>query len=106
MSGALTNLIFNIYVKMALFRKYNNYKTKAIYIRLITSIFLVYSLGLLGNYALEYLVIDSWLTLILSGAITFPFIILVCWVLLLDKPLKVMIFNLLASKLKLKQKSA
>jgi len=106
MSGALTNLIFNIYVKMALFRKYNNYKTKAIYIRLFASIFLVYSLGLLGNYALEYLVIDSWLTLILSGAITFPFIILVCWVLLLDKPLKVMIFNLLASKLKLNKKSA
>jgi len=106
MSGALTNLIFNIYVKMALFRHYNHYKTKAIYIRLFASIFLVYSLGLLGNYALEYLVIDSWLTLILSGAITFPFIILVCWVLLLDKPLKVMIFNLLASKLKLNKKSA
>ena len=106
MSGALTNLIFNIYVKMALFRHYNNYKTKAIYIRLFASIFLVYSLGLLGNYALEYLVIDSWLTLILSGAITFPFIILVCWFLLLDKPLKVMIFNLLARKLKLNKKSA
>ena len=103
MSGALTNLIFNIYVKMALFRHYNNYKTKAIYIRLFTSIFLVYSLGLLGSYALDELIIDTWVGLIVSGAITFPFIILVCWLLLLDKPLKVMIFNLLADKLKLKK---
>lgn len=101
MSGALTNLIFNIYVKMALFRHYNNYKTKAIYIQLFTSIFLVYCLGLSGAYALEYFAINTWLTLIVSGAITFPFIILICWFMLLNKPLRVMIFNLLSDKLNL-----
>jgi len=105
MSGALTSLIFNIFVKMALFRHYNNYKTQAIYQHLAKSIFLIYCVGFLGAYALESLNVDTWVELILAGAVTFPFILLICWFMLLDRQLKAMIFNLLTDKLKIKKMS-
>jgi O-antigen/teichoic acid export membrane protein len=103
MAGALTNLIFNVFVKMALFKHYNNYKTGEIYQRLAMSIFLVYSLAFIGSSTLERLAVDTWLELVFSAALAFPFIVLVCWFMLLPQNLKTTIFNLLADKIKLKK---
>ena len=67
------------------------------------SIFLVYSLGFIGSSLLERLAIDTWLELVLSAVAAFPFIVLICWVLLLTPKLKGMIFNLLVDKIKPKK---
>ena len=103
MAGALTNLIFNIFVKMALFKHYNNYKTSEVYQRLILSILLVYSLGFIGSSMLERLAVDTWLELILSAALTFPIIVLIAWFMLLPKNLQVILFNLFADNIKFKK---
>jgi len=99
MGAAISNLIFNIFVKMALFRRYNNYKTRSVYLGLIKSIFLVYSFGYLGSLLLEKLNVNTWFELIISGVISLPFILLTCWVMMLDRTLKEKILNLLTAKL-------
>ncbi|MBA6265144.1 oligosaccharide flippase family protein [Colwellia sp. Bg11-12] len=104
MAGSLSNLIFNVFVKMTLFKHYNNYKTREVYKRLAMSIFLVYSLGFIGSSLLESLAVDTWLELVLSATAAFPFIVLICWVLLLTPKLKGMIFILLVDKIKPKKK--
>lgn len=105
-AGSITSLIFNVFAKMALFRRYNKFNTREIYKRLIKSLFLVFSLGYLGSYFLEWSKVDTWFELVLSGIVAFPFIVLICWVLLLNKELKILLFNLLAERLKLKKRLA
>jgi len=98
MGGALTNLIFNVFVTMALFRRYNNYNTRSVYIGLLKSILLVYSLGYFGSQLLDKLNVNTWFELVLSGILSFPFIVYICWVMMLDKTLKDKIFGLLTAK--------
>lgn len=104
MAGAVTNVIFTVFVKMALFRHYNNYKTTEIYKRLVMTIFLVYSLGYIGAYTLNELEVNTWTEFIISAAITFPFIVLICWIMILNDSLKSIIFDLLIDKLNFKKK--
>jgi O-antigen/teichoic acid export membrane protein len=103
MAGALTSLVFNVFVKMALFKHYNNYKTNKVYQRLAMSVFLVYSLSFIGASTLEALAVDTWLALVVSAALVFPFIALIFWTMLLPQNLKDIIFNLLANKVKCKK---
>jgi len=103
MGGALTSLIFNTYVKMTLFRRYNNYNTRSVYIGLLKSIFLVYSLGYIGSQLLDVLNVDTWFELVLAGILSLPFIILICWVMMLDRVLKEKVLKLFKSKFNNKQ---
>jgi len=91
--GAVTGLIFNVFIKMRLFKQYNNYKTAGIYKNLCLSLFITFSFGYLGNYVLALLNVDTWVELVLAGIITLPFVILICWVLLLNKELQRLLFN-------------
>jgi len=104
MAGATTNFIFNVLVKMSLFRHYNDYKVGKVYLRFIVSVLLVYSIGFVGAALLEKLAIDTWLELIISGALAFPVVVLICWFVILDKALKEMITNLLVDKFNLNKK--
>lgn len=103
MGGAINSLIFHGYIRIALFRRYNNYKLAILYRRLFTSLFITFSLGFIGINILEQLNIDTWLEFIISATITLPIIIVVCWILLLDQSLKTMLFNLLIEKFKTKK---
>jgi O-antigen/teichoic acid export membrane protein len=102
MGAAVTSLIFNLLVRMALFKRYNDYKTAALYKSLALSIFITFTLSYLGSYFLGYFNIDTWIELILAGAVTFPFVVLICWTLLLNKELKHILFDALKGMTKLK----
>ena len=100
--GAAASLIFNVFIKMALFRYYNNYDMVAIYIRLAKSLFVTFSLGYIVAYILEWLKVDTWLELVVSGALIFPLVIIFCWALLLSKELQQKILTLLFEGLRIK----
>jgi O-antigen/teichoic acid export membrane protein len=91
--GAITSFIFNVFIRIALLKRYNDYKTSGIYKGLTLSIFITFSLSYLGNYFLALYNVDTWSGLILVGTITFPFIVLICWTVLLNKELKQILFN-------------
>jgi hypothetical protein len=103
MGGAITSFIFNVFVRIALFKRYNDYKTTQIYKGLIISILITFTLSYSGNYFLEYFNIDTWLELILVGMVTFPFVVLISWTLLLNKELKRILFDALKGMLKFKK---
>ena len=50
-------------------------------------------LGTAGSELLDYLAIDTWLEFLISATIAFPFIVLVCWFVLLDKGIKNILLN-------------
>lgn len=103
MGGAVTSFIFNVFVRITLFKRYNDYKTTEIYKGLVLSILITFTLSYLGNYCLEYYNIDTWLELILVGMVTFPFVVLISWTLLLNKELKHILFDALKGMLKFKK---
>ena len=41
-----------------------------------------------ASYLLDYLAIDTWVEFLISATLAFPFIVLICWVSLLDKDIK------------------
>jgi len=103
MGGAITGLIFNVFIKMWLFKQYNNYNTNSIYKGLFLSLFTTFALGYLGHYALKILNVDTWIELVLAGTVTLPFVILICWVLLLNNELKHLLFSSFKSIFKFKK---
>jgi O-antigen/teichoic acid export membrane protein len=102
--AAITSLFFNVFIKMRLFKYYNKYNTSEVYKRLLKSVFISFSLGYIGLQVLEWLHVDTWFELVLAGFLTFPFILIICWALLLNKELKILLFNLLAERLKLEKR--
>jgi len=103
--GAITSLIFNVFLKMALFRHYNRYEISGLFKKLLIASCIIFSLGFGGAELMSRLNVDTWLEFVVSAALTFPFIVAVCWFAILDKTLKKMIFNLFAAKLAKKQSS-
>lgn len=93
-AGALVNsAIFNVFAKIYLFKKYNNYNMRSLYWCLSKSLLITIILGVAGSSLLDYLAIDTWLEFFLSATLAFPFIVLICWVLLLDKGIKRVLLN-------------
>ena len=86
--GLVNSLIFNVFAKIVLFKKYNNYNMQGLYWCLSKSVLLTIILGMAGSYLLDYLAIDTWLEFLISATLAFPFIVLICWVSLLDKDIK------------------
>lgn len=86
--GLINSAIFNLLAKIVLFKKYNNYNMRGLYWCLSKSLLITVILGLAGSYLLDYLAIDTWLEFLLSATLAFPFIVLICWILLLDKGIK------------------
>ncbi|WP_162533689.1 oligosaccharide flippase family protein [Colwellia sp. Arc7-D] len=88
-AGAVLNsFIFNIFAKIVLFKKYNNFNMRGLYLCLSKSVLITVILGIAGSYLLDYLTVDTWLEFLLSATLALPFIVLICWVLLLDKAIK------------------
>ena len=104
--GAINALLFQVFAKMALFRRYNDYRTSQLYIGLIKSFLLTFGLGYLGAYGVAWLNIDTWLELIIGSALSLPITLFICWVFLLDKALKSMLLNLVRDKIKSKTQSS
>jgi len=86
--GVVNNTIFNVFAKIVLFKKYNNYNMGGLYWCLSKALLLTIVLGFLGSSLLGYLAIDTWLEFLITATIAFPVIVLVCWVLLLDEEIK------------------
>ena len=86
--GVVNSVIFNVFAKITLFKKYNNYNMRGLYWCLSKSVLITVILGFAGSYLLDYLTIDTWLEFLVSAVLAFPFIVLICWVLLLDKDIK------------------
>ena len=103
MGAAVTSLIFNVFIRMALLKRYNDYKTTALYKGLTLSVFITFTLSYLGNYFLERLNVDTWGELILAGTITLPFVVIICWTLLLNKDLKQLLFSAINSMFKVEK---
>ena len=100
LGSGITNSFFNIVVQMVLFKHYNDYKISVLYKQLFVALSLTYGVGFIGIYILDLLKIDTWLELVISGMLAFPFILLICWMLLLSKELKVKLYKLLTEQLK------
>jgi O-antigen/teichoic acid export membrane protein len=98
LSGAILNLIFSTYFKIKLFKRYNNFATKPVYKQLLVSLLVVYIFGFLGSYLLVSVNLTSWFELVLYSACTLPFIIITCWIFILDKKLKSLALNILTHK--------
>lgn len=103
LGAGITNTFFNIVVQMILFKHYNDYKVSGLYKQLFLALLLTYGLGFIGVYLLDWLKIDTWLELVISGTIAFPIIILICWVLLLNNELKAKLYDLIIGQLKSKK---
>ena len=103
LGAGITNSFFNVVIQMILFKHYNDYKIGGLYKQLFLALSLTYGVGFMGVYILDLLEIDTWLELVLSGIVALPFIVLICWVLLLSKELKVKLYKLLTEQLKLKK---
>ncbi|TWX67632.1 oligosaccharide flippase family protein [Colwellia sp. C1TZA3] len=86
--GVVNSAIFNVFAKVFLFKQYNNYNMRGLYWCLSKSLLITIILGIAGSYLLNYLAINTWLEFLLSATLAFPFIVLICWVLLLDKDIK------------------
>jgi O-antigen/teichoic acid export membrane protein len=86
--GLVNSAIFNVFAKTMLFKQYNNYNMRGLYWGLSKSLLITIVLGVAGSSLLDYLAIDTWLKLLISATLAFPFIVLVCWVFLLEKDIK------------------
>ena len=58
-----------------------------------------------GSTLLDYLAVNTWLEFLISAALAFPFIVLICWILLLDTGIKKIMLKHLIERLPLKIKS-
>lgn len=87
-AGLICSAIFNVFAKVVLFKKYNHYNMRGLYWCLLKSLLITVGLGIAGSALLDYLAIDTWLEFLISATLAFPFIVLICWVLLLDKGVK------------------
>ena len=103
--GLINSAIFNVFAKMVLFKKYNNYNMRGLYWCLSKSVLLTIVLGIAGSTLLDYLAVNTWLEFLISAALAFPFIVLICWILLLDTGIKKIMLKHLIERLPLKIKS-
>ncbi|ARD44553.1 oligosaccharide flippase family protein [Colwellia sp. PAMC 21821] len=103
--GLINSIIFNVFAKIFLFKKYNNFNMRGLYWCLSKSVLLTVGLGIAGSKLLEYLAVNTWLEFLLSATLAFPFIVVICWVLLLDKGIKKILLKHLIERLPPKIKS-
>ena len=78
---------------------------RGLYWCLSKSVLLTVGLGIAGSKLLEYLAVNTWLEFLLSATLAFPFIVVICWVLLLDKGIKKILLKHLIERLPPKIKS-
>jgi len=96
----ISDIIFNL----ILLKRYNNYQLWPVIKTFITAVIIIYVVGLSGQYLVTQYLSVSWLALIIAGAISLPFIVILNWLLLLDSEMKQKTYQLLANKLKRKNK--
>jgi ABC-type methionine transport system permease subunit len=77
---------------------------RGLYWCLSKSVLLTILLGIAGSSLLDYLAVNTWLEFLISATLAFPFIVLICWVLLLDKDIKKILLKHLIERLPLKIK--
>jgi len=77
--------ITDVLLNLVLLKRYNNFNIFPVIGRFLQSIALTYLIGYAGQTFLMQNIEQSWLMLVACAIVAFPFIILVNWLVLLDK---------------------
>ncbi len=85
---AIGFFITDVLLNLVLLKRYNNFSIAPVIKGFMLSVILTYTIGYFGQQFIMHYIEKSWLMLIVSAAIMFPFIILINWFILLDKHLK------------------
>ncbi|GLX78195.1 teichoic acid transporter [Thalassotalea insulae] len=91
----MTDVVFNL----LLLKRYNNFNLTPVLKGFLLSIVLTYSVGIIGQYLLANYMAHNWLMLITSGIVLCPFIVLINWLVLLNKDIKQKTITTIAAKL-------
>lgn len=91
----INDVVLNLY----LLKRYNNFNIMPVIRGYLLSVLLTYALGTLGQTLIAQTIDQSWLMLIIFAIVLFPFIILINWIVLLNKTLKQQTIDIIASKL-------
>jgi len=96
---AIGFFISDVLLNLIQLKRYNDFNIFPVIRAFILSVLLTYSVGYLGKEFIIQHLEQSWLMLVASGIVIFPFILLANWLVLFDKNLKRKSFNFIGSKL-------
>jgi len=91
--------ITDVLLNFVLLKRYNNFNIVPVIRAFILSVLLTYSIGYLGQHYIIQNIEQSWIMLLTSAVIAFPFIVLLNWLIILNKDLKKKSIVILATKL-------
>jgi O-antigen/teichoic acid export membrane protein len=97
---ALGFLLSDVFLKLLILNRYNDYKILSAFWLFVKSVCLVFLGGALGSYLISFIEMSTWGDLLIMSSIIFPISLILSWLFLLDKELKKTTFELIYSKFK------
>lgn len=97
---ALGFLLSDVFLKLIILNRYNNYNIVSAFWLFLKSVFLVFIGGAVGSYFISFIAMNTWGDLLIMSAIIFPISLILSWLLLLDKELKKTTFELVYLRFK------
>lgn len=96
---AIGFFVSDVVLKLFILNRYNNFRVLKAFGLFSISVFVVFTFGYIGVYVVDKIELTSWVDLILSSMIIFPISILISWLLLINKQMKIETFQFIKKSL-------